>query len=193
MLTILRRLLLILQFFTALPLPFNVKAEEKDFGKGLVFAPLVGLLIGALLMVCQLLFEISSLVILPAILVMALYIFLTGGLHLDGLGDTFDGLNSHRSREKMLEIIKVHYDHVEENLLAQAMEAFYWIREMKEIQKKPSTSELLDWLQALMISGIPLQKIKEEIPFVGVLLRKNQDIDSMFEIKEKGYTLKRWL
>lgn len=95
--------------------------------------------------------------------------------------------------EKMEEIIRVHYGDVEEKLLSQAMEAFYWIREMKEIQKKPSTSELLDWLQALMLSGISIDRIKAEIPYAGVLLKKNQDIDAMYEIKEKGYTLKRWL
>ena len=97
------------------------------------------------------------------------------------------------NQTKMEEIVKVHYGNIEESLLAQAMEAFYWIRDMKEIQKKPSTSELLDWLQALMISGISIDKIKAEIPYAGVLLKKNQDIDAMFEIKEKGYTLKRWL
>lgn len=95
--------------------------------------------------------------------------------------------------EKMEEIIRVHYGEIENKLLTQAMEAFYWIREMKEIQKKPSTSELLDWLQALMLSGISVDSIKSEIPFAGVLLKKNQDIDAMYEIKEKGYTLKRWL
>jgi len=95
--------------------------------------------------------------------------------------------------EKMEEIVRVHYGDVEEKLLSQAMEAFYWIRDMKEIQKKPSTSELLDWLQALMLSGISIDRIKAEIPYAGVLLKKNQDIDAMFEIKEKGYTLKRWL
>lgn len=95
--------------------------------------------------------------------------------------------------EKMEEIVKVHYADIEKKLLDQAMEAFYWIRDMKEIQKKPSTSELLDWLQALMLSGISIDRIKAEIPYAGVLLKKNQDIDAMYEIKEKGYTLKRWL
>lgn len=95
--------------------------------------------------------------------------------------------------EKMEEIVRVHYKDVERNLLDQAMEAFYWIREMREIQKKPSTSELLDWLQALMVSGIPIEKLKEELPFLGVLLKKNQDIDVLKDIKEKGFTLKRWL
>ena len=63
---------------------------------------------------------------------------------------------------------------------------------MDDLQKKPSTSELLDWIQALMISGVNIKNLKEEMPFIGVLLKKNQDIDVMNEIKEKGYSLKRW-
>lgn len=96
------------------------------------------------------------------------------------------------TREKMEEIVNVHFDSINDNLLSQAMDAFYKIRDMKEIQKKPSTSELLDWLQALMLSGISVERIVAEIPYAGVLLKKNQDIDMMFEIKEKGYSLKRW-
>lgn len=96
------------------------------------------------------------------------------------------------TEDKMKEIIKVHYGDIEKNLVDAVMEAFYNIRKMKEIQKKPSTSELLDWLQALMISGVSIDSITQEIPYVGVLLKKNQDIDTMYEIKEKGYSLKRW-
>jgi len=96
------------------------------------------------------------------------------------------------TREKMEEIVNVHFDSINDNLLNQAMDAFYKIRDMRDIQKKPSTSELLDWLQALMLSGIAVERITEEIPYAGVLLKKNQDIDAMFEIKEKGYSLKRW-
>lgn len=94
--------------------------------------------------------------------------------------------------EKMEEIIKVHFGNIDRKLCEKALEAFYEIRGMKELQKKPSTSELLDWLQALMISGVNIKTIKDEIPFTGVLLKKNQDIDIMREIKEKGYSLKRW-
>ena len=94
--------------------------------------------------------------------------------------------------EKMREIIDVHFEKVEENLCEKALEAFYNIRKMDDIQKKPSTSELLDWLQALIISGIDVEEIAKEIPFVGVLLKKNQDIDAMQEIKTKGYSLRRW-
>lgn len=94
--------------------------------------------------------------------------------------------------EKMEEIINVHFGHIDQKLCQKALEAFYEIRKMDEIQKKPSTSELLDWIQALMISGVDIENLSSEMPFVGVLLKKNQDIDVMHEIKEKGYSLKRW-
>ena len=94
--------------------------------------------------------------------------------------------------EKMEEIVKVHFGDIDATLCEKAMEAFYEIREMKDVQKKPSTSELLDWLQALMIAGVDAEKIKEKIPYLGVLLKKNQDIDVVTDIKEKGYSLKRW-
>ena len=93
---------------------------------------------------------------------------------------------------KMEEIIKVHFGEIDKQLCENALNAFYEIRKMDDLQKKPSTSELLDWIQALMISGVDIRNIKEEMPFVGVLLKKNQDIDVMHEIKEKGYSLKRW-
>ncbi len=95
-------------------------------------------------------------------------------------------------KDKMEEIVKVHYGNVEKTLIDNAIEAFYKLREMKDLQKLPSTSELLDWLQALMLGGVDVAKIVEEIPYVGVLLKKNQDIEVMYEIKEKGYSLRNW-
>lgn len=95
-------------------------------------------------------------------------------------------------QEKMAEIIKVHFGDIDRKLQEKALESFYEIRKMDSIQKKPSTSELLDWIQALMISGVDIKNLSKEVPFVGVLLKKNQDIDTMEEIKTKGYSLKRW-
>ncbi len=94
--------------------------------------------------------------------------------------------------EKMKEIIRVHYGDIDGKLCENALQAFYEIRKMNDLQKKPSTSELLDWIQALMISGVSVDDLKEKMPFVGVLLKKNEDIDIMNEIKEKGYSLRRW-
>lgn len=96
------------------------------------------------------------------------------------------------TKEKMEEIVKVHFGDIDRKLSEKALEAFYELRGMDDLQKKPSTSELLDWIQALMISGVDINDLKKEMPFVGVLLKKNQDIDVMHEINEKGYSLKRW-
>ena len=95
-------------------------------------------------------------------------------------------------RDKMEEIIRVHFGDIDWKLCQNALKAFYEIREMDDLQKKPSTSELLDWIQALMISGVDVEDLSKEMPFLGVLLKKNQDIDVMHEIKEKGYSLRRW-
>jgi len=81
--------------------------------------------------------------------------------------------------EGMKEIIKVHYPDLDKKLMEQCLEAFYWLRTIPELQKKPSTSELLDWLQALVIGGISPKRITEELPFLGVLLKKNQDLDAL--------------
>ena len=94
--------------------------------------------------------------------------------------------------EKMEEIIRVHYGDINKTLVENALEAFYKIRDMKDLQKRPSTSELLDWIQALMISGVSITDLYENMPFLGVLLKKNQDIDTFYEIKEKGYSLRNW-
>ncbi len=104
--TFISRFVLMLQFLTVLPLPFKPEVRKEDLGRGLVFAPLAGMVIGGIL--CGVYF-ISSLVfpvIVSSVIVIAAYAIVTGGLHLDGLGDTFDGLFSGRPRPKMLEIMR---------------------------------------------------------------------------------------
>lgn len=77
----------------------------------------------------------------------------------------------------MEEIVKTHYPDVEENLLKNAMEVFYQIRSLRDIRKKPSTSELIDWINALQIGGISADRIKAELPFVGVIMKKDEDLE----------------
>ena len=89
--------------------------------------------------------------------------------------------------DKMYEIVHVHYPDMEQNLLDQAMSAFYWIRSLPDIQKKPSTSELLDWLQAMVYGGIEPERVAQDFPFIGTLLKKNQDIDAFNQNKRRGF------
>lgn len=79
-------------------------------------------------------------------------------------------------KEQLEEIVKVHFDSIDENLLKQAMDTFYYLREMKDIRKKPSTSEFIDWLRALLISDINPDIIRKELPFIGVLIKKDEDL-----------------
>lgn len=82
-------------------------------------------------------------------------------------------------KELMEEIVKTHYPNVEEELLTQAMEVFYSIRDMRNIRKKPSTSELIDWINALQIGGIDASCIREQLPFVGVIVKKDEDLQEV--------------
>lgn len=77
----------------------------------------------------------------------------------------------------MEEIVKVHYPEVEDNLLKNAMDVFYAIRAIKDIRKKPSTSELIDWINALQIAGISADEIKSKLPFIGVIVKKDEDLE----------------
>ncbi|MDY3281773.1 AAA family ATPase [Dysosmobacter sp.] len=82
-------------------------------------------------------------------------------------------------KEMMERIVRAHYPRIDDELLAQAMETFYLIRDNYVLQKKPSTSELLDWLQALEIGGADPQKLRDTVPFAGVLLKKTEDLEKV--------------
>ena len=99
---------LMLGFFTRLPVPKGHFSEER-FGKSMVLLPIVGLVIGLVLVLVQWFLGwigngVSQWV--SAAVLIGVYIFITGGLHFDGLADTCDGVLSGRSKEQSLEIMK---------------------------------------------------------------------------------------
>jgi MoxR-like ATPase len=79
--------------------------------------------------------------------------------------------------ELMEEIVRVHFPNIKDSLLSEALKAFYKLREIDDFRKKPSTSELIDWIRALIAGGIPHDRVSSEIPFVGTLLKKETDYD----------------
>ncbi len=79
----------------------------------------------------------------------------------------------------MEEIVRTHYPDVEANLLQNAMDVFYGIRALRDIRKKPSTSELIDWINALQIGGISADEIRARLPFVGVVVKKDEDLETV--------------
>jgi MoxR-like ATPase len=79
--------------------------------------------------------------------------------------------------ELMEEIVRVHFPNIKDNLLREALKTFYKLRGIDDFRKKPSTSELIDWIRALIAGGIAHDKVSSEIPFVGALLKKETDYD----------------
>jgi len=77
--------------------------------------------------------------------------------------------------DQMREIVDVHHPQVEKALLEQVLVKFYWLRDQKELRKRPSTSELIDWITALLRAGANPGRLEAEIPFMGALLKNEQD------------------
>ncbi len=81
------------------------------------------------------------------------------------------------NRELMAEIVKVHHPDITDKVLDNALEVFYGLRAMPRLRKRPSTSELIDWIVALKRAGVDLGRIGGGIPFLGTLLKTEQDVE----------------
>ena len=79
--------------------------------------------------------------------------------------------------EQMAQIVRVHHPGLEDALLEAALEAFYTLRRFEGLAKRPSTSELIDWVQALALAGVAPERILAEMPFLGVVLKTPQDLE----------------
>jgi MoxR-like ATPase len=85
--------------------------------------------------------------------------------------------------ELMKRIVRVHHPNVESTLVDQAVVAFYELRQVPRLRKRPSTSELVDWIAVLMQSGVGKERLVRELPFLGVLLKKEQDVELLRAVK----------
>jgi len=86
----------------------------------------------------------------------------------------------------MQQIVDVHFPHIKKDLLSAALRHFYEVRNLPGLKKKPSTSELIDWLKLLVAEDIPAEALQSQDdkvsvpPLVGALLKNEQDL-SLFE------------
>jgi MoxR-like ATPase len=88
--------------------------------------------------------------------------------------------------ELMKKIIGVHFPNLDQKLLQQVLAKFYWLRQIEGFRKKPSTSELLDWIQALIAGGISPKMVANELPFAGALIKKEQDMEVLEAAMKRG-------
>lgn len=85
-------------------------------------------------------------------------------------------------KETMVDIIDVHFPDIQNKLVREALNLFYDVRDVPGLKKKPSTSELLDWLKLLMVEDMPLEVLRSSDPKTmipplhGALLKNEQDV-----------------
>ncbi len=91
--------------------------------------------------------------------------------------------------ELMERIVYVHHPTVRKELVWQCLEKFYKLRKVDYLRKKPSTSELIDWIGVLMKAGITEKELFDTFPFLGTLIKKEQDYEML--TKEKSYSGER--
>jgi MoxR-like ATPase len=81
--------------------------------------------------------------------------------------------------ELMKEIVRVHHPDIADKVLDQALEIFYGLRTVPRLRKRPSTSELIDWICALRRAGVDLSRVGGGIPFLGALIKNEQDLTAV--------------
>lgn len=84
--------------------------------------------------------------------------------------------------ELMRQIVDAHFENLEEHLLEEALKTFYNIRNIRDMRKKPSTSEFIDWIRALTIGGVDPDTIEKQLPYLGVLIKKDEDLETVRRI-----------
>jgi MoxR-like ATPase len=94
-------------------------------------------------------------------------------------------------RDLMTQIVGVHHPALADSLLQQALERFYELRSIETLRKKPSTSELIDWLQALVAAGVTADQLEDKLPFLGVLMKKETDVETYMKRVTAGANTSR--
>jgi len=80
-------------------------------------------------------------------------------------------------QQLMAQIVAVHHPDIGKKLMEQCLQKFYWIRELEGMRKRPSTSELIDWIGALLHAGISKNELARTIPFLGTLIKRKEDLE----------------
>ena len=88
--------------------------------------------------------------------------------------------------ELMKRIVKVHHPKIDQRLVDQAVVTFYELRALPRLRKRPSTSELVDWIAVLKKANVGNDRFIRELPFLGVLLKKEQDVELVSQAKRTG-------
>jgi MoxR-like ATPase len=90
-------------------------------------------------------------------------------------------------RGRLRQIVDAHMPELETELVDEALLRFYGLRKVQGLRKKPSTSELLDWLLVLARSGVHPEEIAKRMPFLGTLIKREQDLETLAQRGGSGF------
>ena len=95
-------------------------------------------------------------------------------------------------KKLMKDIIEVHHPDIKDKLVNQVLKKFYDLRSLNYLRKKPSTSELIDWISILIKAGMSEEKLTDKIPFLGSLIKKEKDLEEFVKkssspVQSRGY------
>ena len=90
------------------------------------------------------------------------------------------------TRDRLRRIVDAHLPDLDNDLVEQAVLRFYGVRKIKALKKKPSTSELLDWLVVLASAGANPDDIASKLPFLGTLIKQEQDLETVAAAMRRG-------
>ena len=91
-------------------------------------------------------------------------------------------------KERLGQIVAAHHPNLEKSLVEAAILRFYGLRKVEGLRKRPSTSELLDWLFVLARAGASPDEIANRMPFLGILIKQERDLDLLASKKRPGYS-----
>ncbi len=89
--------------------------------------------------------------------------------------------------ERMKEIVHSHFENLDQKVLNLVLQKFYKLRTIDGLRKKPSTSELIDWLTVLIQMGVDVEKASEQYPFLSTLIKREQDIHTIKNSYRRRY------
>ena len=91
------------------------------------------------------------------------------------------------TRDRLMKIVDAHLPDLDQTLVEEAVLRFYGLRKVEALKKKPSTSELLDWLMVLARAGVDPEDIAKRMPFLGTLIKREKDLDLLASRAKHGF------
>ena len=91
------------------------------------------------------------------------------------------------TRDSLKQIVDAHLPDLNQTLVEEAILRFYGLRKIDALKKKPSTSELLDWLMVLARAGVDPEDIASKMPFLGTLIKREKDLDLLASRAKHGF------